>query len=195
MKSAIRKKHLKSTRSHLCLSGEGVFLYIAISPHSKGEAGTKEISDMYKEMRARHQKEFNTLPIHAAFGEQQIKQKLTALGLSDDKNAPNYYGPKIVSLGFGTFLLKEDLPLYNAMVTRHEKERQDAIKADATGTGFIREMFVSELYDHEYGLTENALEILAHMGMTPKTLEDNPALKKGFDLACKEVKKGIVLGF
>jgi len=150
---------------------------------------------MYKEMKARQKKEFDALPIHAAFGDAQIKKKMDELGLSDDEHAPNYFRSMIVPLGGGCFLLKEDFPKYNALIARHEQELQAAIKADRTGSGFIKEMFVHELYNHEYGLTENAIETLVCMGMTPGTLEENPILKKGFELACKEVKKGTVIGF
>lgn len=150
---------------------------------------------MYKELKKRQKEEFDTLPLHAAFGQEQINRKLQELGFSEDHNADNYYGKHIVSLGFGVFILKKDLGLYNEMAARHEKERQEAISGDKTGMGFIKEMFVSELYDHEYGLTEDPTDTLLALGMTPQTLSDNPILMKGFQTACREVVKGTTIGY
>lgn len=143
--------------------------------------------ETYTAMAARHQKEFNALPIHAAFGHDQIVRKLRELGLSEDEGAENYYGSNIVSLGFGTFLLKKDLPRYNEVVSRQDRERQEAMDADTTGKGFIREMFSKALSDHEYGYTGDPTDALISLGMSYQSLNQSPAMKKGFELACKEV--------
>lgn len=147
---------------------------------------TEKKQESYAEMRARHQKEFNQLPIHAAFGDAQIKRVLAELNLSEDKNAENYYGTHIVSLGFGTFILKEDVPHYLEVIRRQKKELDNAIAADKTGLGFIKDMFLCELQDHEFGYTGDPSDALAALGYTEIVVEKDSALKAGFEKACKE---------
>ena len=49
---------------------------------------------------------------------------------------------------------------------RHHKELQAAIDADPTGEGFIKDMFLYELENHEYSYTGTAEDALDSLGLT-----------------------------
>lgn len=144
-------------------------------------------AETYQKMKARQQQEVNAFPIHAAFGQDQINRKCAKLGLSADESAGNYYGKHIVSLGFGTFVLKTDFPAYKEMVHRHVEEKAAAIKADADGSGFIKDMFVDELWNHEYGYTMDPSDTLTALGLTMSQVANDPKLKTAFEMACTQV--------
>lgn len=65
------------------------------------------------------------------------------------------------------------------MMMRHKRERNEAIKADVTGEGFIYQMFADEMADHEYGYTGDLEEVLEAVGMTLEEIANNPALSAG----------------
>lgn len=54
---------------------------------------------------------------------------------------------------------------------RLHEELQAAIAQDTTGSGFIYEMFLCELADHEYGYTQDVGETLDALGYTLTALD------------------------
>lgn len=136
----------------------------------------------YIEQKNRHQEEVNALPLHFAFGNEQIERKIKELGLSND---PKKRAKQIVSIGYGGFVLAEDYPRVKETFERHAREREEAIAADTTGDGYIYAMFDYELANHEYGYTGDPSDTLMALGITYKDLENNPALANGFAKACK----------
>lgn len=139
--------------------------------------------ETYKEMRERHQNEFNKFPMSFAITKEDLKEGLKKLGLSEnDKD-------KIVGIGFGGFIKKEDKEAYEDMENKHYKELQDAIKNDKTGEGFIQSMFDYELANHEYGYTLSLNETLAACGLTYKDIEENPNLQNGLNLSTNKYKE------
>lgn len=137
----------------------------------------------YQELRNKHKEEFNAFPVHFAFGQEQINRKIAELGLN-----PKTYQDHVVGIGFGGFILNKDVPAYNAMVIRHRKEDAAAIAADTDGTGYIYDMFLSELCDHEYSYTWDDRDTLLSMGITEQDLDANPALRKGLEAAKKHIE-------
>lgn len=129
--------------------------------------------ETYKEMSERHQEEVNAFPIGAAFSNEQFEEMMKKWGL----NPKHTY--KIVSLGCGCFIKRDDLNAYTEMMVRHRKERNDAIKADVTGEEFIYQMFVAEMDDHEYGYTGDLEDVLEAVGMTLDEIANSPALSAG----------------
>jgi hypothetical protein len=67
------------------------------------------------------------------------------------------------------------------------KEHNDLIKADKTGEGYIKDMFVSELENHEYGYTYELDDTLDALELTREQIANSPTLKHGLELARKEV--------
>ncbi len=101
----------------------------------------------YKQLKDKHQKEMDAFPLGAAFSKEQFEEMMRKWGLTvNDMD-------KICSLGCGCFIRKSDKEHFHEMSARFKKEMQDAIDADRTGDGFIRDMFLYELANHEYCIT------------------------------------------
>ncbi len=66
--------------------------------------------------------------------------------------------------------------------TRHHRELQAAIDADPTGEGFIKDMFLYELENHEYSYTGTAEDALDSLGLTYENVAEDPRLARGLDL-------------
>ena len=90
----------------------------------------------------------------------------------------------------GRYLLKtgckSDVAKLNEMFTRHRKELEDAIAGDKTGQGFICDMFLQELENHEYSYTGDVQETLDALGITAQYMESVPQLLDGLALACEK---------
>lgn len=138
----------------------------------------------YLDMRNRHQAEVNAFPMHFCFGEEQIRKKFEELGLDREKDLDKI----VVIKGTGGFVLKEDAPALKEMLDRHSREMEEAIADDKSGNGFIYEMFLYELNNHEYGYTYDASDALRSLKLTLKQIEASPALKHGWDRAKKKIK-------
>lgn len=137
----------------------------------------------YNILKERHRAEFATLPLHFAFGDEQIKRKLEELNVKEDE-----IDKKLVGIGAGGFMLKEDYPKYKEMTEKHYKEIQSQIENDKEGTGFIKDMFFSELNNHEYGYTKDVGATLMALGITTKQINSKDNLKNGLKLAIEEIE-------
>lgn len=93
----------------------------------------------YLEMQVRHQEELNAFPMFAAFNKEQFEESMKKLGLKPTNMKA------IQNVGYSMFIRKKDEPAFREMCARQYKERADAIAADTTGEGFIRDMFVAEM--------------------------------------------------
>lgn len=137
----------------------------------------------YNELKNRHQDEYNKFPIEFAFDDKQFKRGMESLGLKETDT------DKVVGIGYGGFIRKEDFSSYKEMLDRHYEELQNEIKNDLTGEGFIKDMFVSEMLNHEYGYTNEICEVLSSLGLTYAKVMNNDNLKHGLELAEQEFSK------
>ena len=94
---------------------------------------------------------------------------------------------KIARLPFGGFVQKKDVPLIRNTFSRHQEELQAAIDADPTGEGFIKDMFLSELENHEYSYTGTSEDALEALGLSYEDVAANPKLAHGLELAEKDI--------
>ena len=137
----------------------------------------------YAEMRKRQQEEVNALPIGFAFGNRQFEEMMRGWGLDPEKDLD-----KIYRLGStGGYYKKSDAQLIRDTFSRHEAEREAAIAEDKTGEGFIYEMFLCELNNHEYGYTMDTEETLDTLGYTADEVLADPRLKRGIEKAVTEI--------
>lgn len=140
------------------------------------------MENRYQELRQRQQKEFDALPLGFAFGDKQFEEMMKKWGLDAKKKADL---DKVYSIGYGGYIQKKDAPLLHETRKRHDKEMEDAIAADETGEGFIFEMFLYELDNHEYGYTRETEGALDALGYTSdKVLKDQrltTGLKKAME--------------
>ena len=105
------------------------------------------MTNKYDEIKQKHQNIVNEFPMKFAFSDEQFNKGMKELGL-DPKDTN-----KVVSIGGGGFIRKTDAKRFGDMWDTLRKEHNDLIKADKTGEGYIKDMFVSELENHEYGYT------------------------------------------
>ena len=113
------------------------------------------MKNRYRELRERHQIEFNKFPIKYASSDDKLETVLKEFGLKkSDKH-------KLVSIGIGGGIIREsDVDDFLKLIRRHKEELKEAIDSDETGEGFIKEMFIYELGCHEYCLTREFDETL-----------------------------------
>ena len=135
-------------------------------------------------MKNRHQAEVNAFPLVAAFSDKQFAEAMAELGLAPEDTDKIYGIP-----GTGAFFRREDAPRFHEMFERHERERQEAIDADTKGDGFIYEMFLYELANHEYTYTNDFESTFEALDLTPEDFKKNPALDKGLVNAAKTLRK------
>lgn len=147
--------------------------------------------NQYTMLKKKQQEEFNAFPIHAAFGEAQIQKVCAELGLSTDPMSPQYYPKHVVGIGGGCFILKQDKNAYVSMCQRHAQELEQAIANDKTGNGFIYDMFLHELNNHEFGYTGDLTDTIAALGLSMQDLNEKPVLMKGLNRACKAIMAAI----
>lgn len=138
----------------------------------------------YSELRERQQKEFNALPIRAAFNIKRFEEVMRNWGLDPEKDID-----KIYSIDYGCFIRKKDAPLLHETRKRHDTEMAEAIAGDKTGDGFIYEMFLYELRNHEYGYTGDPTDTLDALGYSYKDLEKDVRLTRGFEMAKTQIMR------
>lgn len=135
----------------------------------------------YEEIKNKHQKRVNDFPLGFAFSNEQFKNMMEKWGLTENDT------DKIVSIDGGGFLRKTDIEEYNKMWTEIRKEHKDLIEQDKTGEGYIKDMFVSELENHEYGYTYELDDTLDALELTREQIASSPSLSHGLELARKEI--------
>ena len=69
----------------------------------------------YKEIKEKHQKEIKNFPIFFAFSEEQFQDGMKKLDLNENEV------DKIVSIGAGGYIKKDDVKKFNEMMSRSRK--------------------------------------------------------------------------
>ena len=140
------------------------------------------MANRYAILRKKQQEEFNKLPLGFAFSNEQFAEMMKGWGLDPDKDTD-----KIYRIPGGGFVQKKDHTLLHETMDRHQKEIEEAIEADVDGTGFVYEMFLYEMDNHEYGYTGDLEDALEALGMTIEEIDGSEKLKAGLEKAKKEV--------
>lgn len=134
------------------------------------------MGNLYSELKKRHQAEINDFPLGFAFSQQQLEESMEKLGAK--------YKSELRSIGAGGFVHVDIAADFVALMDRQTKEMEEAILSDRTGDGFIYDMFLYELANHEYGYTREIEDTLDALGLDYNELESNPALLYGLKKAC-----------
>lgn len=139
--------------------------------------------ETYKEMRERHQNEVNALPLAFAFSKEQYREKLAEWNITEEEARNG----AIVGIGGGGFIRAEHHNLYLDTMRRIHRETEEAIAADTTGTGFIYQMFLYELNNHEFSYTGDVDDTLNALGITEEEIAANDALRHGLNKAISKI--------
>ncbi len=137
----------------------------------------------YKQLKDRHQKEMNAFPLGAAFSDKQFEEMMQKWGLTVND------ADKICSIGGGCFIRKCDKERFFEMTERFKREMQEAIAGDKTGNGFIYDMFLYELANHEYCITYDSEETLDALGLTIDKVNADKRLLRGLQKTRKDYLK------
>ena len=138
----------------------------------------------YAEMKNRHQERINALPLMFAFSDKQFKEGMERWGLTENDT------DKIYKLGTtGGFYQRKDSTLIFSAFEENENELSEAIKADPDGTGFIKDMFLYELANHEYCITYDLEPTLAALQLTEDDVLNDERLLNGLRIAKSEYLK------
>ncbi len=141
-------------------------------------------------MEKRHIEEFQAFPkLYASYFEielEEFKNKkhrteferdMMELGLKPNEK------DKLIKIMPFTYIRKDQLSKYNALMDKMEKEINQEIERDTTGNGFIKDMF-------KYGILNAGFSkegILNFIGISKDEFEKNNNLKKGLELAKQEL--------
>ena len=135
----------------------------------------------YADLKQRQQQEFSAFPMQFAFSDSQFAEGMAALGLKPTDTDKIYKAPG------GGFYRREDGPRLYDMMERFDQELQEAIASDKTGDGFIYEMFLYELGNHEYDVTLDLDETLDALDYTMDAIQADPRLCHGLERARLEI--------
>ena len=141
--------------------------------------------ETYKEMKARQLKEVNALPIAFAFDDNQLKEKLAEWDITEEEAIAG----AITNIGNGGFIRTSDADLVINTFRRIGDERSAAIAADHSGDGFIYQMFLTELRNHEFSYTQDADYTLQLLNISAEDLANNAALQHGLNAAIETINK------
>ena len=141
-------------------------------PHTKGDT-----MSTYTTLKTRQEKEFNDFPMFFAFSNKQLEEGMKKIGLELTDT------DKIYSAGGGGYYKKTDAIKLKDLLCRHTNEKNEAIKADSTGEGFIFDMFDYELSNHEYCITMDPEPTMDALGISQDDINKSEALQAGLKLA------------
>ena len=135
------------------------------------------MKNLYRELKNRQQKEMNAFPVGACFSKEQFADMMHRWGLTVNDT------DKIYSIGFGCYIRKSDHAAF------HEQERKAAIAADKTGYGYIYQMFLAELSDHEFCITYDYEDTFNALGLTVEEINADKRFLRGLQKAERDYLK------
>ena len=140
--------------------------------------------ESYRELRDRQQKEFDELPLGFAFSMEQFRGMMEEWGLDPEKDQDKLY-----RIPGGGFIQRKDHKHFHEVVDRHAAELEAAKQSDTDGTGFLYQMFLFELDNHEYGYTGEYEDALESLGLTMKDVHKSVRLTRALEKAAKEIRE------
>ena len=139
--------------------------------------------NQYQILKDKQQKEFNAFPMGAAFSQKQFDEMMAKWGLLPTDT------DKILHIGGGCYIRKTDREAFHELVDRLDREKQEAIAADTTGDGIIKDMFLYELANHEYCITYDLEDTLNAVDLTVDEINADKRLLRGLEKALSQYLK------
>lgn len=136
------------------------------------------MENKYLELKARHQKEIDALPIKAAFSSQQFNEMMKNFGLSISSEDCR----KIYSIGYGCYAKLEDKEKIDKCFDDHDKE----LTLFLEDYDNLKQAFEYELGNHEFCYTYDPTDTLRSLGFTYDDILHKPMVEKAFNEAKKK---------
>lgn len=132
-------------------------------------------------MKARHQNAVNSLPLHFAFGNEQLDNLIKELGFENlEELKANTF-----TIGLGSIVLNKDKELIQNTFKRNNEEMKEALKNDE----FLQSAFEYELANHEYIITYDITDALCALGIKLKEYQESERMQKIMSSAIDNYKK------
>lgn len=131
--------------------------------------------ETYQQIKARHQKDLDTFPLGAAFSNSQLEEMMKKFGLPNDKTG---YA-QLVSLGAGVFIMRKDVPAWNEMSERHEREMKEFRACREQLTEALRYEFAN----HEYMYSQDDDAVCRSVGLSSYEVKNDPVLLETYKKA------------
>lgn len=125
------------------------------------------MTNLYLELKKKHEKEFNEFPMIFAFSKSQFKEGMEKLGLTEEDT------DQIYSTGNGGYYKKTDAQKLKELFDRHKKEREENLSNEE----YLYQMFLYELGNHEYCITYELDDTLEACDISHEMLEENSLMK------------------
>lgn len=132
----------------------------------------------YVELKNKLQKEFDEFPFGFAFSNEQFEKMKEELGVKENN--------ELISIGAGGYIRKSDEKALDDLINGKELRMKKAIEEDKTGEGFIKDMFLYELANHEYCITYELEDTLNALDLTYGDIMNDDRLRLGLELARNE---------
>lgn len=139
----------------------------------------------YAVLRRKQEQEIHALPIGFAFGNRQFEELMRHWGFDPEKDLDK----NLPARRYRRLLQADVAQLIRDTLHKYEEELQAAIAEDETGDGFIYEMFLYELDNHEFGYTQDPEDTLTALGYTADEVQRDPRLKRGLEKAMKKINR------
>lgn len=137
--------------------------------------------EKYEQMKARHQKEVDDLPMYFAFGQNQFDELMKKLDFENEEDFKN----NVFTIGAGSIILKKDKDKVLNTFFEHDKEMLKAFEND----DFLQSAFEFELANHEYIITFDISDTLRALGIKYKEYQESERLQKIAKKAIEVYKK------
>jgi len=137
----------------------------------------------YAELKQKHQEEVNAFPFGFAFSNSQFNEMMANWNLDPEKDLD-----KLLSIGAGCFIRKQDREKYKEMAERHYQELKDFRKDEKE---FVKGL-VYQLHNHEYGYSrydEDLEAALVALGLDLEDVKKDAHLKQMVQKAIKQCIK------
>ena len=137
--------------------------------------------EKYEQMKARHQKEIDALPMYFAFGQNQFEELMKKLGFENEEE----FTKSVFTIGAGSIILKKDRDAVLNTFLNHDKEMIEAFENDE----FLQSAFEYELANHEYIITYELDDTLRALGIKQRDYQASERMQNIMKIAIGNYKK------
>lgn len=125
----------------------------------------KKKVNLYRILKKKQEKRLNEVIekyCFFAFSDKQFEEGMNRFGLSTDPADLQ----KVVRFYNGGFILKDHAEELHEALRRNTREFNEAAQDPETGDDFMRDAFLTELYNHEFSYTGDPSDAVEALGLT-----------------------------
>lgn len=142
------------------------------------------MGNRYRELTSMQQERINRFSkdkIIFAHDNDELNEGLAELKLTADD---------VMQLYSGCYIRKDAVEEFKKLNENLSRELNRCIQADETGEGFVYDMFLACMEDHNTRETEDPTDAVRAAGFTFKQIECNRKLMTGYRKAAEEIMQG-----